>query len=158
MKRCQFEWLTYFFPAFLLAAQRAFISWESLFRPAAVIPPFFLAGVVFLPAFSFAQRALAAAASFARVAADIRRRPPRLEELAGAPLRIEDRRLSNASICRRTEMASSKAATDISMNGEIAGVGCHGNQLLQQIKCPKFCGGVRVLLHSGNNQKKEERL
>jgi hypothetical protein len=150
--------LTYFFAAFLLAAQRAFISWESLFRPAAVIPPFFLAGVVFLPAFSFAQRALAAAASFARVAADIRRRPPRLEELAGAPLRIEDRRLSNASICRRTETASSKAATDISMNGEIAGVGCHGNQLLQQIKCPKFCGGVRVLLHSGNNQKKEERL
>ena len=156
-KSCQFEnGLTYFFAAFLLAAQRAFISWESLFRPAAVIPPFFLAGVVFLPAFSFAQRALAAAASFARVAADICRRPPRLEELAGAPLRIEDRRLSNASICRRTETASSKAATDISINGEIAGVGCHGNQLLQQIQMSSR--GLRVLLHWGNNQKKEERL
>lgn len=119
--------LIYLFAALLLAAQRAFISWESLFRPAGVIPPFFLAGVVFLPAFSFAQRALAAAASFARVAADIRRRPPWVEEVAGAPLRIEERRLSNASICRRTETASSKAATDISISGQIAGVGCDGN-------------------------------
>ena len=40
-----------------LAAQRAFISWESLFRPAGEIPPF-LAGVVFMPAFCLAQRAL----------------------------------------------------------------------------------------------------
>jgi hypothetical protein len=31
----------YFAPAFLLAAQRAFISSESLFRPAGVSAPFF---------------------------------------------------------------------------------------------------------------------
>jgi hypothetical protein len=126
-KRCQFELTTYLCAAFLLAAQRAFISWESLFRPAAVMPPFFLARVVFLPALIFAQRALAAAASFARVAADIRRRPPLAGTLAGAPLRIEERRLSKASICRRIETASSKALTDISMFGEIAGVRCDGN-------------------------------
>jgi hypothetical protein len=65
-----------FAAALLLAAQRAFINWESLFRPAAVIPPFFLGAVVFIPAFCLAQRAFAAAASLARVAADMWRRPP----------------------------------------------------------------------------------
>ena len=35
--------------------------------------------------------------------------------LAGAPPRIEERRLSRLSICRRIETASSKALTDISM-------------------------------------------
>jgi hypothetical protein len=54
-------------PAFLLAAQRAFISSDSFLRPAAVSAPFFLAGAGFVPPFSFAQRALAAAASLARV-------------------------------------------------------------------------------------------
>ena len=57
-----------FVPAdFLRAAQRAFISSESFLRPAAVSAPFFLAGDGFVPPFSRAQRALAAAASFARV-------------------------------------------------------------------------------------------
>ena len=115
--------LIYFFAAaFLRAAQRAFISWESRFRPAGVIPPFFAAGVVFVPAFSFAQRALAAAASLARVAADIWRRPGRGGELAGEPLSIEERRFSRVSICRRIEMASCKASTDISISCQIAGV------------------------------------
>ncbi len=54
-------------PDFLLAAQRAFISSDSFLRPAAVSAPFFLAGDGFVPPFSLAQRALAAAASFARV-------------------------------------------------------------------------------------------
>jgi hypothetical protein len=54
-------------PAFLLAAQRAFISWESFLRPAGVSCPFFLAGVAGAPPLSLAQRALAAAESFARV-------------------------------------------------------------------------------------------
>ena len=54
-------------PAFLLAAQRAFISSESFLRPAAVSAPFFLTAAGFAPPFSFAQRALAAAESFARV-------------------------------------------------------------------------------------------
>jgi hypothetical protein len=54
-------------PAFRLAAQRAFISSESFLRPAAVSAPFFFAGAGFVPPFSFAQRALAAAESFARV-------------------------------------------------------------------------------------------
>jgi hypothetical protein len=52
---------------FLRAAQRAFISSESFLRPAAVSAPFFLAGAGFVPPFSLAQRALAAAASLARV-------------------------------------------------------------------------------------------
>jgi len=54
-------------PAFLLAAQRAFISSESFLRPAAVSAPFFLLGAAFVPPFSLAQRALAAAESLARV-------------------------------------------------------------------------------------------
>jgi hypothetical protein len=54
--------------AFLLAAQRAFISWESFLRPAGVSWPFLLAGVaVVAPPLILAQRALAAAESFARV-------------------------------------------------------------------------------------------
>jgi hypothetical protein len=104
--RCQVESTDYFAAALLLAAQRAFINWESLLRPAGVSPPFDLAGAVFVPAalllaaqrafinreslrrpagvsapffpagavfvvpFSFDQRALAAAASFARVAGE----------------------------------------------------------------------------------------
>ncbi len=54
-------------PDFLLAAQRAFISSDSFLRPAAVSAPFFLTGAGFVPPFSFAQRALAADESFARV-------------------------------------------------------------------------------------------
>ena len=58
----------FFVPAvFFLAAQRAFISSESFRRPAAVSAPFFLAGAAFVPPFNLAQRALAAAESFARV-------------------------------------------------------------------------------------------
>ena len=53
-------------PAFLLAAQRAFINWESFLRPAAVSWPFFLGAAVVVP-LCLAQRALAAAESFARV-------------------------------------------------------------------------------------------
>ncbi|PYL06393.1 MAG: hypothetical protein DME33_13930 [Verrucomicrobia bacterium] len=61
----------FFVPAaLLLAAQRAFISWESLLRPAGVSAPFLLAGAAFAPPFFFAQRALAAAESFARVAGE----------------------------------------------------------------------------------------
>ena len=69
----------YFFPAaFLLAAQRAFIIWEIFFRPAAVRPPFFFATfelLVDFEPFRFAQRAFAATASLARVAADTLRFP-----------------------------------------------------------------------------------
>jgi hypothetical protein len=54
--------------AFLLAAQRAFINWESFRRPAGVsCPLFFLVGVAVVPPLCLAHRALAAAASFARV-------------------------------------------------------------------------------------------
>jgi hypothetical protein len=57
-------------PAFLLAAQRAFINSESLFRPAGVSSPFRFAGAAApVPRF-FAQRALAAAESFALVAGE----------------------------------------------------------------------------------------
>ena len=54
-------------PDFLLAAQRAFISSESFLRPAGVSAPLFLGAAGFAPPFSLAQRALAAAESFARV-------------------------------------------------------------------------------------------
>ena len=54
-------------PAFLLAAQRAFINCESFLRPAGVSWPFLLLGVAVVPPLCLAQRALAAAASLARV-------------------------------------------------------------------------------------------
>ena len=57
-------------PAFLRAAQRAFINWESFLRPAGVSWPFFPAGVAARAPLSLAQRAFAAAASFARVVAE----------------------------------------------------------------------------------------
>ena len=69
-------------PAFLLAAQRAFISRESFLRPAGVSRPFLLAGAaapVLLAAAAppvprlLAQRARAAAASFALVAGEKKR-------------------------------------------------------------------------------------
>jgi hypothetical protein len=118
---------TYLAPPFLRAAHRAFINWESRFRPAGVIPPFFTAGVAFVRAFILAQRALAAAASLARVAAGIGWRPPlAVAEAAREPARIEERRFCRVSICRRIETASCRASTDISIPCHIAGVGCHG--------------------------------
>jgi hypothetical protein len=127
--------LVYFFAAaLLLAAQRAFINCESLFRPAAVIPPFFLGAVVFIPAFCLAQRAFAAAANLARVAADMRRRPPRVEGPGEEPPRIDERRFSKASICRRIEMASCKALVDVSMYRHIAGVSLDGKHLLYKFR------------------------
>jgi len=77
-----------------------------------------------MPAFCLAQRALAATASLARVAADIRRRPPRATEPAVAaptPM-IEESRFSRVSICRRIEMASCKALKDVSISRHITGV------------------------------------
>lgn len=68
------------------AAQRAFIASDSLRRPSAVKPPFLRDLVepapALLPPLRLAQRALAAAESFARVAADMERlrRPPPFEE------------------------------------------------------------------------------
>ena len=91
------------------------MSWESLFRPAGVIPPFFLAVVVrpiFLPAFSLAQRALAAAASLARVATDIVRLWVSDFTRDEAVANSEARRLSRVSICRRIETASCKVLSD----------------------------------------------
>jgi hypothetical protein len=57
-------------PAFLRAAQRAFINCESLLRPAGVSPPFFAEGAVFVPApfFLAAQRAFISSESFLRPA------------------------------------------------------------------------------------------
>ena len=69
--------VAYFEPAFLLAAQRAFISWESFLRPAGVRAPFFLAGAAPPVPRVLAQRALAAAASFALVAGE-KNRPARV--------------------------------------------------------------------------------
>ena len=100
-------------PALLLAAQRAFIASESLLRPAAVRPPLllpagFVAALLVVP-FRRAQRAFAAAASLARVAADIGRRPPRERRERFAP-ELEppkrvDKRSSRAEICCLRESA-----------------------------------------------------
>src|SRR5438874_5764148 len=62
--------VAYFAPAFLLAAQRAFISSESRFRPAGVSAPFFrLEAVCVPPAFLLAaQRAFISWESFLRPA------------------------------------------------------------------------------------------
>jgi hypothetical protein len=109
--------------AFRLAAQRAFIASESFFLPAAVSPPFFLAGALTgeLP-FRWAQRARAAAASFARVAADIglRLRDPPLREaavLGGVPPaeKSEDNRRSSELIWFLIERASVSFVRDKSM-------------------------------------------
>jgi demethylmenaquinone methyltransferase / 2-methoxy-6-polyprenyl-1,4-benzoquinol methylase len=44
------------------------------------------------------------------------------------------------------------------MSGEIAGIGCDSNQLLQQIRCSMFFRSLRPLAYWANNQKKYERL
>ena len=109
--------MVYSFPAALfLAAHRAFMSCESLFRPAAVNPPFFRADL--LMPFRFAHRAFAAAESFALVAADILF-PPVLnaERDKGVP-RSEARRFSRVPICRRIDSASSNDLRDVSMSCE----------------------------------------
>ena len=106
-------------PAFRLAAHRAFIASESLRRPAAVKPLRRLgaegaaAEAVVVP-LRLAQRARAAAANFARVAADIGRRPPplrrrpprlRLELVAEPPPNRLEKRCSSAAICFLIEIA-----------------------------------------------------
>jgi len=129
-------------PAFLLAAQRAFISWERRRRPAAVRPPFFLARparAVTFPPFCLPQRALTAAASLARVAADALRCPPGRELPPPAqrdvpPPTKEAKRFSRESICRRSETACSKFLRDKSMGCHIAGVGRYGNELFKPPK------------------------
>ena len=95
-------------PALRLAAQRAFIDSESLRRPAAVNPlrrrPGALAaGAAAVVPLRFAQRARAAAASFARVAGDILRRvrrPPARRPRVGVvePPNRPDSRCSSALI------------------------------------------------------------
>jgi hypothetical protein len=107
----------YFWPAaFLLAAHRAFISWESLFRPAGVSPPFFRAALLALVRFCFAHRAFAAAESFAFVAADILFPPVLNAECDKAAPRSEARRFSRVPIWWRIESASSNDLRDVSMS------------------------------------------
>ena len=119
-------------PAFRRAAQRAFIDSESFLRPAAVNPlrrrgPLAAAAgaaAVVVP-LRRAQRARAAAASFARVAGDIGRRlrrerrpPARLgprEELLEPPKRV-DKRSSSAPICFLMESACVSCCRDRSMS------------------------------------------
>jgi hypothetical protein len=71
-------------------------------------------------AFCFAQRALAAADNFARVAADILRLPLLDVNRVEVPPRIEASRLSRVFICRRIETASSKVLRDKSIPTQIA--------------------------------------
>ncbi len=127
----------FFPPALLLAAQRAFINCESRLRPAAVIPPRFLRvvagarGAVFLLPFCLAQRARAAAANLARVAADIRRLPVLGVGLGEVLPKSEARRLSRLSICRRIDTACSKDLRDKSIRRLIAGVEWDSKQLFE---------------------------
>jgi hypothetical protein len=101
-------------PALRLAAQRAFIDSESFRRPAAVKPlrraGALAAGAAAVVPLRFAQRARAAAASFARVAGDILRRvrrpPPRRPRVGVVePPNREDNRASSALICFLMERA-----------------------------------------------------
>jgi len=102
------------------SAQRAFIKSESLFRPAALSRRLRGARVAVVferprRALSRAQRALAAAAIFARAAADSCRRPP---PVFAAPARRPSklaRRLSSALMCLRIDTACSKSANDTSI-------------------------------------------
>ena len=95
----------YFAPDFLLAAQRAFISSDSLLRPAGVSAPFFLAGVPFLPdAFLLAaQRAFINWESFLRPAGVSC--PFFLAEVAvvAPPLNLSQRALAAAESFARVE-------------------------------------------------------
>ena len=118
MSRLRCYLICYFLPeaALLLAAHRAFISWESRFRPAGVIPPrrrprFF--ALFACPALTRAQRARTAAAIFARAAADNLWRPAlRLGGVATptpqptALTKLTSRRCS-VSIWRRSDSARS---------------------------------------------------
>jgi hypothetical protein len=107
----------YFLPAaLLLAAHRAFISWESLFRPAGVSPPFFCAAAVTPVRFLSAHRAFAAAESFALVAADILFPPALNAERDKAVPRSEARRFFKVPIWRRIKSASSNDLRDMSMS------------------------------------------
>ena len=87
-----------------------------------------------MPCLCLAQRALAAAANLARVAADILLLPA-LPLVAAAGARevelptSELRRLSRLSICRRIETACSKFLRDRSMPGDIAGILMNSKQL-----------------------------
>jgi hypothetical protein len=116
-------------PALRRAAQRAFIASESFLRPAAVNPlrrpeVFAADGALAAVPLRLAQRARAAAASFARVAGDIGRRlrrerrpplgllPP--EEVVEPPKRV-DNRSSSAPICFLIESACVSCCRDRSM-------------------------------------------
>lgn len=119
----------YFLPAaFLRAAHLAFIASESFFLPAAVSPPFFFPFAAPPPVpLRRAQRALAAVASFARVAADIGRRRRRrrrmilpelaapAELLAPPPPKSVDNWRSSVSICCLIESAFDSLLRDRSM-------------------------------------------
>ena len=120
----------YFLPAaFLRAAHLAFIASESFFLPAAVSPPFFFPFAFALPPpvpLRLAQRALAEAASFARVAADIGRRRRRrrvvlpelaapAELLAPPPPKSVDNWRSSVLICCLIESAFDSLLRDRSM-------------------------------------------
>jgi hypothetical protein len=115
-------------PALRRAAQRAFIASESFLRPAAVNPlrrrgALAADGALAVVPLRRAQRARAAAANFARVAADIGRRlrrerrpPARLPpaELVEPPKRV-DKRCSSAPICFLMESACVSCCRDRSM-------------------------------------------
>ena len=86
------------------------MSCDSRLRPAGVIPPLFrnkVAAVTEWPPFFFAHRALAAADSLARVAADTSLRPDRFVKPEGAVPMSEAKRSSRVAICLRIETASS---------------------------------------------------
>jgi hypothetical protein len=109
--------------AFLLAAHRAFISWDNLLRPAAVIPPFFARGLTApsCPAFTLAHRTRWAAAILARAATDICRPRLLLVVICDEVVRPSSApsRFSRVSIWRRIESACSSALIDVFINALI---------------------------------------
>jgi hypothetical protein len=113
-----FRWFGAFFR--FRAAHRAFIISESLFRPAAVSPPFRFGcaavAIGVFPRLRLAHRARCAAAILARAAGDMLRRRDRFREVdcgaLGEVLKRAVRRASKLSICRRICTASSSDLRD----------------------------------------------
>ena len=106
----------FFLAALFLAAHRAFMSCESFFRPAGVIPPFFRADLPTAVRFCFAHCAFAEAESFALVAADILFPAVLNAERDKAVPRSEARRFSKVLIWRRIKSASSNDLRDMPMS------------------------------------------
>ena len=113
-------------PAFLLAAQRAFISLGKSLSPGSVIPPFLLgASCFYCPPLALPNE------PWRRLQVWLESRPTsggdlrELEGCRGRPPRIEERRVFQAHrFVGESRWLLVKLLADVSMCGHIAGVSC----------------------------------